>query len=162
MIREYFGLNVRFRDIHAFKSLMAEYYRPTYMSLIKKLAYGHLIHTDETEIKLKKSKGYVWVFTSLEEVVFMYKPTREGEFLREWLGDYKGVLVSDFYGAYDSMSCPQQKCLIHLMRDLNNDILKNPFDEELKGLAQEFALLLRPMIETVDRCGLKAHFLCKH
>ena len=162
MIREYFGLNVRFRDIHAFKSLMAEYYRPTYMSLIKKLTYGHLIHADETEIKLKKSKGYVWVFTSLEEVVFMYKPTREGEFLREWLGDYKGVLVSDFYGAYDSIPCPQQKCLIHLMRDLNNDILKNPFDEELKGLVQEFALLLRPMIETVDRCGLKAHFLCKH
>ena len=48
------------------------------------------------------------------------------------------------------------------MRDLNNDILKHPFDEELKGLVQEFALLLRPMIETVDRCGLKAHFLRKH
>src|SRR4029453_15956832 len=41
-------------------------------------------------------------------------------------------------------------------------LLNNPFDEELKGLGQEFALLLRPMIETVDRCGLKAHFLCKH
>ena len=92
----------------------------------------------------------------------MYKPTREGEFLRELLRDYTGVLISDFYGAYDSLPCPQQKCLIHLMRDLNNDILKHPFGEELKGLVQDFALLLRPMIETVDRYGLKAYFLRKH
>ena len=162
MIREYFGLSIRFRDIHAFKSLVAEYYRSTYTHLLHQLLSGRLIHADETEIKLKKSKGYVWVFTSLEEVVFMYKPTREGEFLRELLRDYQGVLVSDFYGAYDSLPCPQQKCLIHLMRDLNNDILKNPFDEALKGLVQEFAWLLRPMIETVDRCGLQAHFLGKH
>jgi hypothetical protein len=39
------------------------------------------------------------------------------------LKDFKGVLVSDFYSAYDSMDCPQQKCLIHLMRDLNDDML---------------------------------------
>jgi predicted RecB family nuclease len=162
MIREYFGFNIPFRDIHAIKSLMADYYSPTYMHLLHKLISGRLIHADETEIKLKKSKGYVWVFTSLEEVVFMYKPTREGEFLRELLREYKGVLVSDFYGAYDSLPCAQQKCLVHLIRDVNNDILKNPFDEELKGLGQEFALLLRPMIETVDRCRLKARFLCKH
>ena len=76
MIREYFGLNIPFRDIHAFKSFLAEYYRPTYMRLIHKLISGRLIHADETEIKLKKSKGYVWVFTSLEEVVFMYKGCR--------------------------------------------------------------------------------------
>ena len=162
MIREYFGFNIPFRDLHAIKLLMADYYRPTYMHLLHKLISGRLIHADETEIKLKKSKGYVWVFTSLEEVVFMYKPTREGEFLRELLREYQGVLVSDFYGAYDSLPCAQQKCLVHLIRDVNNDILNNPFDEELKGLGQEFALLLRPMIETVDRCGLKARFLCKH
>ena len=52
-------------------------------------------------MKLRSGKGYVWVFTSLEEVVFMYKPTREGEFLREVLKGFKGVLVSDFYAAYD-------------------------------------------------------------
>ena len=56
---------------------------------------------------------------SLEEVVYMYKPTREGEFLREMLSDFKGVLVSDFYAAYDSIDCPQQKCLLHIIRDMN-------------------------------------------
>lgn len=162
MIKEYFGLNIRFTDIHIFKSLMAEYYRPTYASLMKKLITGRLIHADETAIKLKKSSGYVWVFTSLEEVVFMYKPSREGEFLKELLKEFKGTLISDFYGAYDSIPCAQQKCLIHLIRDLNNDLLKNPFNEELKSLARDFSSLLKPIIQTVDQFGLKAHFLRKH
>jgi hypothetical protein len=38
----------------------------------------------------------VWVFASLEEVVFMYKPTREGEFLHKMLKSFEGVLVSGF------------------------------------------------------------------
>ena len=34
--------------------------------------------------------------------------------------------------------CAQQKCLIHLARDINDDLFHSPFDEELKGLAQAF------------------------
>ena len=78
------------------------------------------------------------------------------------LKDFKGVLVSDFYAAYDSINCPQQKCLIHLIRDLNDDLTKHPFDEELKQIASAFAGLVKPMIESVDRHGLKSRFLRKH
>jgi hypothetical protein len=60
------------------------------------------------------------------------------------------------------IKCPQQKCLIHLMRDLNDDLFKQPFNEELKELVREFARLLKPMVETIDRFGLKSHFLRKH
>ena len=102
------------------------------------------------------------MFTNLEEVVYYYTETREGDFLQELLREFRGVLVSDFYAAYDSINCPQQKCLIHLMRDLNDDLLRQPFNEELKELVRDFAVLLKPMIETVDRFGLKAHFLRKH
>jgi hypothetical protein len=70
--------------------------------------------------------------------------------------------VSDFYTAYDSIECPQQKCLIHLMRDLNDEILNTPFDEELKTIVAAFAALLKPMVETIDRRGLKKRFLTKH
>jgi len=45
------------------------------------------------------------------------------------------------------------------MRDLNDEILNNPFDEEVKSVALRFAALLRPIVETIDRRGLKAHFL---
>ena len=52
--------------------------------------------------------------------------------------------------------------LIHLMRDLNNYIYKEPFNREIKEVAQDFAALLKPIIETIDRFGLKARFLKKH
>jgi len=40
--------------------------------------------------------------------------------------------------------------------------LDNPFDEELKRIVRGFAELLRPMVQTVDRYGLKTRFLTKH
>lgn len=55
--------------------------------------------------------------------------------------DFKGVLVSDFYGVYDSVNCEQQKCLVHLMRDLNDEVLGHPYDEELKVIVRDFASL---------------------
>jgi hypothetical protein len=48
------------------------------------------------------------------------------------------------------------------MRDLNDDLRKQSFNEEMRELAQEFASLVRPMVESVDRFGLKAHHLRKH
>jgi hypothetical protein len=104
----------------------------------------------------------VWVFTNLEEVVFMYKPTREGEFLREMLKGFEGVLVSDFYAVYDSLGCAQQKCLIHLIRDINQEILNHTFDEELQSVTQAFGSLLRSIVTTVDQHGLKRTHLERH
>jgi Transposase IS66 family len=48
------------------------------------------------------------------------------------------------------------------MRDLNNDLMKDPYNAELKDLVQEFGLLLRPIIETIDRFGLRRRYLNKH
>lgn len=162
LFHEFFGLAVHNPEIHMFKSLMARYYHTTYRKLLAKMVSGPVLHADETEVKLRTGKGYVWVFTSLEEVVYMYRPTREGEFLREMLKDFEGVLVSDFYAAYDSLDCPQQKCLIHLIRDMNQEVLNNPYDIELQSVTQPFGSLLRSIVATVDERGLKRRHLERH
>ena len=123
---------------------------------------GNLIHADETRFLIKGNPSYVWVFATFREVVYFYSETREGDLPEKLLTDFKGVLVSDFYAAYDSIPCVQQKCLIHLMRDLNDAVLDNPFDEELRGIATQFGELLRSIVATIDRRGLKRHFLRKH
>ena len=56
-------------------------------------------------------------------VVFKMTPTREATIVHELLEHYTGVLVSDFYPGYDAAPCRQQKCLVHLIRDLNDEIL---------------------------------------
>ncbi len=145
------------------QSRLAEIYRVTVDKMLDQLRSGMLIHGDETKVKLKHSiLGYVWVLTRTEIVVYLYHPTRDGTFLKETVGDFAGVLVSDFYSAYDSVTCHQQKCHLHLMRDINDDLLQQPFDEELKELARRYTLTLKPMVETIDKHGLRTKFLSKH
>ena len=71
---------------------------------------------------IKGEAHYVWVFTNLEDVAYIYSESRDASTAREMLTAFKGVLVSDFYAGYDSVGCAQQKCLIHLLRDINQDV----------------------------------------
>lgn len=49
-----------------------------------------------------------------------------------------------------------------MIRDFNQDILSNPWDEELKSLASAFGRLLRQIVATIDEHGLKQRYLAKH
>src|SRR5215475_11324382 len=88
--------------------------------------------------------------------------TRETDIVREVLKGYKGVLVSDFYPGFDSIDCRQQKCLIHLVRDINDELWDNPFDSHLEHFAAAVRDLLVPILQDVQRYGLKARYLHKH
>jgi hypothetical protein len=144
------------------KERFAKYYAETGQKIQANIVRGELVHADETRANIKGKTGFVWVLTNMNDVIYTLADSREGEMVKKLLPDFKGVLVSDFYTAYDSIGCPQQRCLIHLMRDLNDEILSNPFDDQLKKIVSAFGILLKPMIETIDRYGLKKHFLKKH
>jgi len=157
-----FGLPFSRGGVNHLKETAAAKYRAAYDDIFRRIVSGKLIHADETKARVEGKDGYVWVFTSLEEVAFIYRATREAEFVHEMLKTFKGVLVSDYFSGYDSIPCAQQKCLIHLMRDINDDLRRHPFDQEMRQIAEAFACLLRPMVASVDRFGLKARHLRKH
>ncbi len=90
--------------------------------------------------------SYVWVLTSMEEVAYFYTPTREGSTIQAMLKNFSGVLVSDFYSADDAIECRQQKCLIHFIRDLNDELLKHPYDQGLKRVVGDFASFHKRML----------------
>ena len=161
-LNQLFRLRIDSIAVNRQKQLAARLYCNTYDAILNKLIDGKLIHADETRVSIDGKISYVWVLTNLEEVIYIYAETREGDKIQIILKGFKGVLVSDFYAVYDSVDCPQQKCLIHLMRDMNDDLLHEPYNQELKELAQKFTLLLKPMTETIDRYGLKARFLREH
>jgi len=159
---ELFQIDIKPARLVEFKKRIADKYKWTFSRIKNKLLSGDIIYADETHFKLKYEKGYVWVFSNNNEAVCFYQPNREGEFLKKFLGNFKGILVSDFYAAYDSINCTQQKCLIHLIRDLDHDLLKNPFDSEYKELLGQFTSLIQKIISTVDKYGLKKYYLKKH
>ncbi len=157
-----FGYSVSMGSLAHIKRAMADKYASTYQLLVRRIKNGDLVHVDETAVSIKGNKAYIWVFTNHDEVVYFYSDSREGQLLKDVLHKFKGVLISDFYSAYDSIDCRQQKCLIHLIRDMNDDYHKNQFDPELTGIVRDFACLLRSMVGTVDRFGLKKKRLKKH
>jgi len=162
MLSRCFNLDMQIATLMQMKETAAQQYKSTYESILHHLVTGRLLHADETQVSIRGKTAYVWVFTNLYDVAYLYTESREGTFLQEMLKDFKGVLISDFFAAYDSLGCEQQKCLIHLMRDLNDAVLEHPYDEALKVIVGDFAALLKPIVETIDRRGLKRRFLGKH
>jgi predicted RecB family nuclease len=159
-----FGVRVKSGVVGHIRHAAAVRYRPTFDSLLTELRAGPLVHADETWVRPKgfPRKSYVWTFAGPEVALYVYAPSREGDVLRETLAGFRGVLVSDFYAAYDSVECPQQKCVVHLIRDMNDDVADHPFDGELKELAARFGGLMRSIVETIDRHGLKRRHLARH
>jgi len=156
------GIFINEDGLYRLKRNVVYLYQSLYAEILESILTDLVIHIDETTVRLRHQKGYVWVMTSMDKVYYFYKPSREGAFLKDMLGKFSGVLVSDFYTAYDSLKCEQQKCLVHLVRDIDDDLLKHPLDMELKGMAQQLGTVLRAIIETVDRRGLQSRYLHKH
>jgi predicted RecB family nuclease len=157
-----FGLFVPPADVFRFKRSVKTLYESLYAEILQSLLSGPIIHADETVVNLRRQASYVWVMACMDRVYYFYRPSREGEFLGQMLRPFNGILISDFFTAYDSLPCRQQKCLAHLVRDIDDDVFHNPLDAELKALAQDFATLLRKIVITVDRFGLKQRYLHKH
>ncbi|MDB6067826.1 MAG: transposase [Pedosphaera sp.] len=143
-------------------SRAADDYQATETLLWQQILRSPVIQVDETKMNIRGSLQFAWVLTDGKHVVFRLTVTRESLFLQELLAGYQGTLVSDFYGGYDAMPCRQQKCLVHLIRDLNDDLWKNPFNAEYESFLVSVRSLLVPILEDVDRFGLKARHLRKH
>jgi hypothetical protein len=161
-VEDIFGLRIADKQLYRWKSYVAAAYHSLCAEILQHILNSGVIHIDETTVRLRGHCGYVWVLATMDAVYYFYKASREGSFLREMLGSFSGILISDFYTAYDTLDCQQQKCLVHFIRDIDDDLLRNPLDTELKTIAQQFGIVLRSIIETVDRYGLKRRHLNKH
>ncbi|MBI4902594.1 MAG: IS66 family transposase [Acidobacteria bacterium] len=158
-MEELFHETASVASIVNFVESFAAYYRRTESILVKRLLESPFVHVDETRLSIDGVDQYVWVFSDGRHVVFRLTETRETAIVREILRGYQGVVVSDFYAGYDALDCRQQKCWVHLIRDLNEDLWKFPFDEELQGFVSGVKDLIVPIIEAIDRWGLKARHL---
>lgn len=145
-----------------FVEKFAEYHQRTEDLLLRRIMEGPIVHLDETKINISGEDQYVWVFTDGDRVVFRLRPNREAEFLKPLFANFKGTVITDFYGGYDALVCRQQKGLVHLIRDLNDDLWKSPFDDELEGFVVAVRDLLVPIFADIQRFGLKTRHLRKH
>jgi predicted RecB family nuclease len=138
---------------------MGTYYAETEKSIMQHLLESPFIHADETPMNIRGITQYAWVFTDGKYSVFKLTATREATIVHEFLTNYNGILISDFYPAYDAVRCCQQKCWVHLIRDLNNDLWAAPFDTEFETFVAAVRDLIIPIMQAVQQYGLQKRHL---
>jgi hypothetical protein len=144
-----------------FIQYFARYYTATEKLSIRRIMESPFIHVDETLINIQGTDHYVWVFTDGKYVVLRMTETRESNIVHEFLSAYKGVLISDFYGGYDAVTCRQQKCWVHLIGDINDDLWSAPYNQAYEAFVSEVKNLLVPIFEAEQKYGLKKRHLGK-
>jgi Transposase IS66 family len=160
-LEDQFDVRVSESTIVAFMRCFACDYAETEERCRRQLLRSPFIHADETKINVHGTDYYAWVFTDGRHVLFRLSATRESVVVREVLGEYAGILITDFYGGYDAVPCRQQKCLVHLIRDLNNDLWRRPFDTELETFVLDVRDLVVPILEAANKYGLRRRNLRK-
>jgi hypothetical protein len=156
-----FGEPIGLQSVNNFLNYFAVQYSDCETILLERILLNPFVHVDETSINIRGLNQYVWTFTDGRNVIFKLTQTREADIVHEILCGYNGVLISDFYGGYDSVNCKQQKCWVHLLRDINDDLWKSPFDTEYENFVLEIKKFILPIFEAIDKYGLKKRHLSK-
>lgn len=161
LLEDTFNITIASGGIDTLFSSMCGEYQATEKTILQEMMHSQRIHVDETLVNIQGQTQYVWVFTDGENVIFKLTPTRDSSIAYQILGDYKGVVVTDFFAGYDALQCSQQKCWVHLIRDINDDLRKSPFDTEFEGFVLSLRDLLIPIFDAVEKYGLKKRNLNK-
>lgn len=112
------------------------------------------LHADETGWRNGGISEWLWSFSNERISVYTIVPSRAQKVVKDILGEvYGGILISDFYGAYNKISCKKQKCWTHLLRELHVLKEKHPEDREV----EYFALRLKRFFDRANK--LKKEYL---
>lgn len=158
-MEDLFGERTTEASIVNFMKHFAEEYAVTERRIVRRILAGPFVHVDETKLNIQGTDHYVWVFTDGPHVFFRLTESRESAIVHEVLSGYGGVLISDFYPGYDGVKCRQQKCWVHLIGDINDDLWKAPADREFELFVGQLRNLILPIFEAVERYGLKSWHL---
>lgn len=115
------------------------YMKPTMELFYKKLKESKLILMDETRVEVIKhptkqagpSNSYMWVartgrFEKDAVVIYQYEPGRNYEFATKILENYKGMVQSDGYQAYDHLEQLHLGCCAHMRRKYSDVLTALP------------------------------------
>lgn len=91
--------------------------------LLAQVRQQPVVHQDETGWRENGRHGYIWATVSDGPQAvryYEYAASRGHQVAQRLLGErFRGVLVSDFYAAYNLIPGYHQRCWVHLLRDLH-------------------------------------------
>jgi transposase len=89
-------------------------------TILEAIRAGPVVHIiDETGWRLDGKNHWLWAFVSEKSACCRIKRSRGRRIVKETLSDdYRGAIITDFYGVYFNLPYKRQKCLAYLLREL--------------------------------------------
>jgi len=81
-----------------------------YQEIIEDIQKAGVLHGDETGWRVDGKTYWLWCFTSNTDTIFNIEPYRASPVVLEFIKEcFAGVFVSDFWYAYNVLTCDKQK-----------------------------------------------------
>lgn len=113
------GLRVSAAGIVKQIKRLAKWLEGKYQELIRQMRASPHVHVDETGWRIDGKNFWLWAFTDPTFTLYHVDESRGGKVPRKLLGKaFGGTVIADFYGAYNRLNGPKQRCLTHLLREV--------------------------------------------
>lgn len=161
-----YRLRISLGEISEILHWVAERGQAAYDDLLWEIRGSPVVNGDETSWREDGVNGYIWSFSTEHVRYLLRDKSRAGEVVSRTLGDeFAGVLVSDFYGAYNVYGGVKQRCWVHLLRDLRSLREKHADNEsvaewtsQVKSVYEQAKEAAAGLYDQMQRCRLRQYF----
>lgn len=138
LIESLYQVHISLGEISEVLHRVAEIATPEAESILREVRGSPYANGDETGWREDGINGYLWSLSTPLARFFYFAKSRASWVVERLLGYcFCGVLVCDFYGAYNWYSGPIQRCWVHFLRDLAKLLEKNPENASLALWAEQ-------------------------
>lgn len=125
---------------------------PLYSEIGCKAAGSAVLNADETGWRLNGATHWLWCFATKKLCYYVITKSRGSPVVEEVLGTiFKGILISDFLGAYNKISAlAKQRCFYHLFTELVK-VDKHNSSSEWRAFRKKLSRLLKDAIRLSDK-----------
>ena len=98
---------------------LADVFGPWYQQIHRHCLDAGVLHADETGWRVEGQTWWLWCFATTDATYYLIDEARGHPALEQFfVEECAGVLVSDFWAAYDAVGRTKRKCRPHLLREL--------------------------------------------
>ena len=151
IFKDVFDLNLTHPSFLAFNTEQAQNGASIYEGIKQSIRHSPCVNADETGWRVNGQNHWLWVFANKDAALYQIDKSRGSKVVDNILGkEYHGVLISDFYSAYNelqALAC--KRCLGHLLTEIKKIQEKNKFTPDSADVifCQELKTVLKGTIE---------------
>jgi transposase len=118
VLQNMFGVKIALGTVSNTEHRVSHCCKGAYDTLVTEIRESQQTHADETGHKNKGVRHWAWLLTHTKTTVLFLRRSRAMKEIKQILPEFKGLLISDRYGAYNCFGQKnRQLCWAHLLRD---------------------------------------------